>query len=327
MKLERHLANPILEKNPKNHWEAGSVFNPNVFYENGIFRMIYRATNDIRVKEKGGYVSSIGYAEGTDGIHFARSPKPLISPNQPYENRLGCEDARVTKIDDTYFLYYTAIAGENDDLRIRIALATSKDFKKWKKHGIVGPQFTRSKAATLFPEKINGKYVMFYTWNPDHPSSSIMQASFDNLDDVIRPPEGFMAENIDQYWENVVFAPPEPVYRGAEVGAPPIKTKDGWLFIYCGANTSDYPEWTISAALLDLHDPRKTLAVAEEPILRPETEAELKGIVNNATFPSGAVIVGKELYVYYGSGDQGCCLATCNFNDLMTYLTSKIPRE
>ena len=155
MKLKRYLGNPILTKNPKNHWEAGSVLNPSVLYDNGIYRMVYRATNDIPVKDKGRYMSSIGYAESIDGIHFTRFEKPLISPDQDFENRLGCEDPRVTKIENTYFLYYTAV-GED----VRIALATSKDFKIWKKHGIVGPQHTTSKAACLFPEKINDKYII-----------------------------------------------------------------------------------------------------------------------------------------------------------------------
>lgn len=323
MKLKRFTHNPILQKDPKNHWEAGSVLNPSVLFDNGIYRMTYRATNDIRNTEDGGYVSSIGYAESTDGIHFTRSHHPLIAPDQPYEHNGGCEDPRVTKIGDTYFLYYTACRVVNGDWTVRIGLATSNDFKEWKKHGIVGPQHTKSKAACLFPEKINGKYMMLYTWEPDSPLSSIMLAQFEDIHDVMNPSIGFMADNIDNYETNVVFAPPDPVYRGAEVGAVPIKTKYGWLFIYCNANSSDQPEWTISAALLDLHDPRKILAHTKDPILRPETESELTGVVNNVTFPEGAVVIGKELYVYYGSGDQGICLATCELKDLMDHLRSQ----
>jgi beta-1,2-mannobiose phosphorylase / 1,2-beta-oligomannan phosphorylase len=324
MQLKRYPGNPIISKNQKNHWEAGSVLNPNVFYEDGLFRMVYRATNDIKRNKDGGYVSSIGYAESTDGIHFTRFSKPLISPDQEYEFNGGCEDARVTKIGDIYFLYYTACRVENGKWSVRIALATSKDFKTWKKHGIVGPQYTRSKAACLFPEKINGKYTMLYTWKSDSPLSSIMMAQFETLKDVIKPPRGFMADNIDHYQDNVVFEPPKPVYRGAEVGAVPIKTKDGWLLIYCSENTYDQPLWTISAALLDLNNPKKVLAKTEEPILKPEIKMELKGVVNNVTFPEGAVVVGDELYVYYGSGDQGCCLATCKLKELMKYLKSRI---
>ncbi len=323
MRLKRYEGNPILTKNTNNHWEAGSVLNPNILYENGIFRMVYRATNDIKTSEVGGYTSSIGYAESVDGIHFKRFTKPLIVPDKEYERNGGCEDPRVTKIDDTYFLYYTAWRFVPGESKARIALATSKDFINWKKHGIVGPEYTRSKAACLFPEKIKGKYTMLYTWQSDSPLSSIMMAQFDTVDEIINPPKGFIANNIDHYHENVVFEPPTGVYRGAEVGAVPIKTEFGWLFIYCNANTSDHPEWTISAALLDLKDPRIILAQSEVPILRPELDSELKGVVNNVTFPEGAVVVGEQLYVYYGSGDQGCCLATCMLNDLLYSLTEQ----
>jgi len=324
VKLKRYKENPILSKNPQNAWEAGSVLNPSVLYDNGIYRMVYRATNDIRYDKKGRYISSIGYAESKDGITFKRFPEPIIIPDQAYEKRFGCEDPRVTKIEDTYVLYYTAVGGKRSGEGVRVALATSKDFKTWKKHGIVGPQFTYSKAGCLFPEKINGKYTMLYTWQADSPLSSIMLAQFDSWQEVTKPPKGFLADNIDHYQENVVFQPPARTYRGAEVGAVPIKTKDGWLFIYCNSNVSDHPEWTIKAALMDMHDPRKILAETESPILQPETEEERTGVVKNVTFPEGAVIVGDELYVYYGSGDQGCCLATCKIDELMKYLTSRI---
>lgn len=315
MKLKRHPANPILKNNPKNHWEAGSVLNPSVFLDNGVFRMLYRATNDIRTHENGGYVSSIGYAESTDGIHFKRSPKPLIIPDQPYESLFGCEDPRVTKINSEYFLYYTAVSGTLDKWKVRIALATSKDFKKWEKHGVVGPNIS-SKAAALFPEKVGGQYVVFYTEKPDSPLSSILEARFDNIADVKNPARNFI-EN------NVVFASSPDAYRGAEVGAVPIKTDAGWLFIYCNANASDHPEWTANAALLDLDDPKHILAETKEPILKPETADELMGVVDNVTFPEGAVVVGEELYVYYGSGDQGISLATCNLNELLDHLKSE----
>ena len=325
MKLKRHSHNPILEKYPHHDWERGSVLNPSVLYEDGVFRMVYRATNDTHADIPGKYMSSVGYAVSSDGIHFARSSKPLISADKEYEKRLGCEDPRVTKIGDTYYLYYTAVSEDHDGNDVvRIALATSKDFVTWEKHGIVGPRHTSSKAAVLFPEKIRGKYVMFYTWMSDSPQSTIMEARFDTLEDVIHPPAHLIVDDIDRYEENAVFTPPENTFRGAEVGAVPIKTELGWLFIYCPANTEDHPEWTINAALLDLEDPRKVLSVTDEPILRPETDAERHGIVNNVTFPEGAVVVEDDLYVYYGSGDQGICLATCNFGELLSHLKAKM---
>ena len=75
--------------------------------------------------------------------------------------------------------------------------------------------------------------------------------------------------------------------------------------------------------MLDLHDPRKILANLDH-ILRPETERERHGVVNHVAFPEGAVVFGEDLYVYYGSGDQGICVATCDYNELLEHLTSLI---
>jgi predicted GH43/DUF377 family glycosyl hydrolase len=328
MQLVRHSANPILEINPANDWEAGSVFNANVLYENGLFRMFYRATNDIRSGDAGGYVSSVGYAESQDGIHYDRHSEPLIIPDQSYEDGGGCEDPRVTKIGDEYFIYYTAVEVRDGRTNVRIALATTKDFKTVTKHGIVGPN-CRSKAACLLPQALDGEYVMYYTWEADAPSSAIMHARFKSLDDVKAPPVGVIANTLSNYDDYVVVAPEDNahsdndisgVVRGPEVGAPPIMTERGWLFIYCPTNTESRREWQISAALLDPHEPWKVTATTDGPILKPETPEEEGGIVNHVTFPAGAVIVGDELYVYYGSGDQGVCLATCKLSDLLDNL-------
>jgi predicted GH43/DUF377 family glycosyl hydrolase len=82
-------------------FEAMAVFNPTVIVEDGIFYMLYRAED-----RKG--VSRIGLAESDDGINFVRRPEPVLSPTERYEIWGGCEDPRVVKIEDTYYLTYTA---------------------------------------------------------------------------------------------------------------------------------------------------------------------------------------------------------------------------
>src|SRR5581483_407386 len=104
MKLKRFRGDPILEKDESHDWEKGSVLNPGVIHENGFFKMVYRATNDVHPDQEGSYVSSIGYAESVDGMHFERFEEPLIYPTESYENGMGCEDPRVTKIDGVYYL-------------------------------------------------------------------------------------------------------------------------------------------------------------------------------------------------------------------------------
>ena len=55
--------------------------------------------------------------------------------------------------------------------------------------------------------------------------------------------------------------------------------------------------------LLDLDDPSKVVKRHPEPILEPETDWELFGDVPNVVFACGAVLLGTELWVYYGGAD------------------------
>ena len=108
------------------------------------------------------------------------------------------------------------------------------------------------------------------------------------------------------------------LHRGPELGAPPIKTDRGWLFIYSAESMSD--TWTISAALTDLNEPHKLISKTPGFILQPTMAYEREGLVPNVTFPSAAVIVGEDLYVYYGCADTVIGLATCKLEDLLQHL-------
>ncbi len=323
MKLIRYPRNPILKPNPKNFWEAGSVFNPSVVYENGIFHMVYRAVRaGFKPRPAGGYtnyISSIGYATSKDGINFSRSAKPLIKPDHPW-NQFGCEDPRITKLGDTYYIFYTAMSKPAYSKKEvpGIALATTKDFKKIQKHGFIGPKpdQVRAKAAAIFPAKINGKIGMLFTWHPDKVDSSILYTEFKDTKELFHPPKNYWGKIFTNFDKHAVLLPPRGALRGPELGAPPIKTSKGWLLIYCGPAIGK-KVWPIHAALLDLKNPREVLWQSERPILEPQKLYERKGIVNNVTFPEGAVIKNGKLMVYYGAADSSCCLAIYNFNNFL----------
>lgn len=334
MLMKRHPANPILRRNPDQPWEAGSVLNGTVVRgADGVIHMLYRATNGTSFSTAGEYVSSIGIADSTDGVTFVRRPEPLIAPDQAYEHGLGCEDPRVVFLDGEYYIYYTAVEGTPPDIKVRIALATTPDLsadagaKSVTKHGIVGPHGAPSKAATLFPEPVGGTYLWFFTWCSDAPGSAILHTAFDSLDAVKNPPPGHVPTAIAGYDDSAVLIPgasAEPakhrVRRGPELGAPPIRTDEGWLFFYCNSDSEQEPEWQISVALLDLDEPWRVIARTPAPLLTPQTEAELTGVVNRVTFPSGALVIDGVVHVYYGSGDQGICLATCELDALLAHL-------
>jgi len=332
--LERYPSNenprPILEPRPEVEWEGRAVFNPSVVYDSGIFHMVYR-TYPSTLKEstprlnRAGYyfennISCVGYAQSTDGINFERRNLPFISPDTDYDC-FSCEDPRMTKIGDTYYITYTAIDAPiyNRDVKpkVRIALASTKDFKSVTKHGIVGPP-EKSKAAAILPDLVDdGKIGLMLTVSPDTGLSHISIRYYDNIEQLI----GASSESWGEYFtkEQIVMKTQPWLYRGPELGAVPVKTKLGWLIIFSSEAMS--ASWTIGAALLDAESPHKLIARAPGCILQPVATYEREGLVPNVTFPEGAVVAGDNLYVYYGCADTVIGLATCKLNDLLDYIT------
>jgi predicted GH43/DUF377 family glycosyl hydrolase len=101
-------------------------------------------------------------------------------------------------------------------------------------------------------------------------------------------------------------------------GTPPIRTKDGWLEIYHGVDDSGV--YRVGAMMLDLNDPSKIIARTPEPIMVPEHDYETTGFYAQCVFPTGNVVVDGVLYVYYGSGDQYCNVATCRLDELVDHV-------
>ena len=155
-----------------------------------------------------------------------------------------------------------------------------------------------NKDASLFPEKINGRYLMFHR----------------------RPPHIWIAYSNDLvHWVDhtiVMKALPGSSWENNKIGisGPPIKTNTGWFLIYHGvSNDMVYRQ---GAALLDLDDPSRVLARQSEPILEPELDWELFGHVNNVVFSCGQVVLGNEIFVYYAGADNAIGLAQLNLSDI-----------
>lgn len=118
------------------------VLNPSIFQEGRKFpaHFVYRVR---RVDSLGEY-STIDYSQLLSPKKLSDEHRILIKPEYDWECR-GCEDPRMTRIGDEYYIVYTAF----DGLNVRIALATTKDFKTVKKQGIIGPKMPLREAIGL----------------------------------------------------------------------------------------------------------------------------------------------------------------------------------
>lgn len=281
IRLTRIKNTPILEPKPDHRWEAAAVFNCGAIYDNGLVHLIYRATDITSNGREGKYINNLGYAVSKDGVQFNRLENPILVNDVPQELR-GPEDPRIVKIGDTFFMTYTGYGGRFDG-DFRICLATSKNLIDWKRHGVMLDE--PNKDASLLPEKIGGKYVMFHR----------------------RPPNIWLAYSDDlATWHNhalVMEAIPNSDWEAEKIGigGPPIKTPKGWFLIYHGV--SKQKRYSLGAALLDLDDPSKVVARQADPILQPELVWEINGYVPNVVFSCGQAILDNEIFVYYGGAD------------------------
>lgn len=285
---------PLIAPEGKGFQSAGT-FNPAVIERNGRIVMLYRA------QDRGGR-SSLGYAVSDDGLHFTRMPQPVFGPEAPYEKGGGTEDPRLTEIDGTYYLTYTGYnnvdgAGKNRK-DAQLCLATSSDLKVWTRRGVILPAYRGTwnvgwtKSGAIVPEKINGKYWMYYLGDARDAGSQMGLAS---SIDLLR-------------WSDATDRPVARSRPGAfdskvvEPGPPPVITPDGIFLVYNGAD--DNLRYSTGWILFDKSDPARVLARSQRPIFSPEEAWERAGQVPNVVFVEGLVRRGTRWLFYYGGADK-----------------------
>lgn len=175
--------------------------------------------------------------------------------------------------------------------------------------------FLWDKNVILFPRKINSKFCFLHRIKPDIQ----IVVAIDKFEDLTT---SFWKNYFLRFDEHIVLAPKfhhEVSYIGS--GCPPIETEAGWLMIYHGVHdTIKGYVYSACAALLDLHNPEIELARLPYPLFYPEREWELKGEVDNVCFPTGTVLEGDELYIYYGAADERIALASLSLKELLAEL-------
>ncbi len=290
LKLKRHALNPLLSPISFHHWESRYVVNCAVVKTDGLFHMLYRAQGE-------DMVSRIGYAISDDGIHFNRMEKPVFSPSSQ-EELLGVEDPRITKIDNRFYMTYTAYS----PVGVRISLSATNDFIRWERFGVIIPEID-NKDAALFPEKINGHFVMFHRIQPDmYLAYSKDLIHWDNFISIASPRK--------ESWDNLKIG----------IAAPPIKLEKGWLVLYHGVENKPKPIYRLGFMLLDKNDPAKVIKRTKYPVLEPEENWEIFGGVPNVVFSDAMIEHKDKYYIYYGAADNHIALATISKQEVLKWV-------
>lgn len=164
-----------------------------------------------------------------------------------------------------------------------------------------------NKDAVLFPEKINGNFVLLDRprgVGGDHGAIWINYSS-----DLV-------------YWRKAgVILSPEPGWGHSKIGmcVPPIKTENGWLGIYHGVReTGSGRIYRLGAFLLDFETPEKVIGCTPHFIFGPEAYYERTGDVPNVVFPCGAIIEDDGIMkMYYGAADTCIALAEASIDEII----------
>ncbi len=261
--------------------------------------VILKDTRGVNYKGKD-YLSSMSHirlARSKDGINFTVDEHPFIYPKS-FEEEYGVEDPRITPINGRFYINYSIVSRDS----WCTALAVTDDFTDYEKLGIIF--HPENKDVTIFPERVNGKYIALHRPN----NSGFGKAAV------------WYAESPDLlHWgmHKCLIRPRDTVYESMKIGggAPPIKTKDGWLCIYHGKG--DNQMYSLFAMLLDLNEPWKIIKRPEKPIFVPEAEYELNGFFPNVVFSNGMFEKDGKLYMYYGASDDTSCLAVAEVEDVL----------
>lgn len=323
--LKRCKQNPILIAQNELLWCSKKVYNCAIYKEDGIYRMLFRGIGE-------DWISRLGLAESTDGIHFVLNETPVMSPENVWEGK-GCEDPRLVKFDDTYYITYTAF----DGFAAHASIASSLNLRDWDNRSQLFPEHHHlqrenlpshwSKAAALFPGPINGRNYLFFGDN------HIWAAVSDNL----------------KHWQPIaepVLSAREGFFDAAyvEMGPPPILTEVGWLALYHGVDSfGSQRTYAIGAALFAHDNPRELLWRSSQPILAPTEIYEIFGMIDivdggfdvlknlstddlhrmadenrlpKAVFCCGAVSEGNDIRLYYSGADTVICTATIDLESI-----------
>jgi len=286
---------------------AGAVLNPGAVEHDGQVVLL------LRVEDRAGF-SDIHVARSANGVDGWRvEGEPILRHGREglrYE-KWGCEDARVTRLDEDgqWYITYTAYSPWG----AAVALARSDDLVAAERVGLIFSP--NNKDAVLLSRKYDGRYVVLH--RPD--AGGIEHIWSATSPDLIHwgHPHCVLPEALGPAWDAVKVG----------AGPPPLPTDAGWLLIYHGVKAyGGRYVYRAGAALLDDDEPYKVAARSPTWLFQAEAPYELSGLSPNVVFPTGLLRRGEELWMYYGAADTCVGLAVAPLKAVLAALEATPPR-
>ncbi len=302
LKIFKKHPKPVLVPDKSVPWRSEAVFNPAVYIDReGKFKMIYRA-----IGEYYRYVSRFGLAISEDGVEFEHIGKhPVMIPIEGDE-WWGVEDPRISEVKGKKYITYVKWNRIFTTIGIGEVIDHGENVEIKRISTITDPIHNKNSALI----EINNELVIIHRpwiWGV---KPSIWCSKIKKLYEKIR---------LDPRSSWVLFNTPKHLIKSG-LGPQPLKMKNGdWLIIF---HVVYPPEiYTVYVGLAD-KELKRFKSIIPKPVLVPEPDYvwEMYGDVGFVVFPSGAVVVDNELYLYYGAGDKVVMMAKADLSEILMYL-------
>lgn len=299
--FRKSKANPIITVRDL-PFMAHAVLNPGAATHEGETVLL------LRIEETDGF-SSIFVARSRDGITgWKINRNPLLKRGEPgfrYEE-WGCEDPRVTYVPDeqAWYITYTAYSPAG----AAVGLARTRDFEEVERIGLIFSP--NNKDCVLFPVRFDGLWAALHRPDAGGGLENIWIAYSRDLVFWGRP-HAVLLEGMGPAWDAIKVGS----------GPPPIETDRGWLLIYHGAKYyAGMLVYRVGVALLDRDRPHRVKKRGPKCIFLGDEVYEESGLAPATVFPTGLLLKGDELWMYYGAADSRICLATAKLHDVINVL-------
>ncbi len=298
--FERSSENPIISPHDL-PFPAAAVLNPGATEQDGEVVLL------VRVENLEGF-SSIYVARSKNGVtdwRFQNEPLLRYGERQWRYEEWGCEDARVTYLqeEDRWYITYTAYS----PMGAAVALARSEHLVSAERVGLIFSP--NNKDAVLFPQRFDKRWAVLH--RPDAGGIEHIWSAYSP--DLIHwgEPHCVVTERSGPAWDSVKVG----------AGPPPILTEQGWLLIYHGVKGyGGRLVYRAGMAMLDAKTPYKVVARSPDSVFQARARYEFSGLTPNVVFPTGLLLRGDELWMYYGAADTYVALATAKLKDVLAAL-------
>ncbi len=234
-------------------------------------------------------------------IHYNK----VIVPEMSYQE-YGIEDARVTKIDNNYYMTVCCVGSE----RHPTALYTSQNGLDYSNLGII--QDHQNKDMVIFPQKIGDYFYALTRPLGDHYFISGQNTN------ILPGPSINIAQSPDlMHWKPlesplISMKKNSVITKKFGAGSQPILTEKGWLILFHGVeNCDEVGCYNTYWALLDINNPSIIVEMdIEKPILRSNsyltTKLTFSEYVENVVFTTGIDKIDDYYIVASGELDLYC---------------------